>query len=683
MTAGDQEPVLHELDEHLDRRATTMTAAIAHLALVTAAGFAVVALPLAWVGWFRWFAVLPSTALIAAGLYLADRRTPFVIRSGTWPTVVMLVGVGLATMLNLAHPTQFFSAGRDPGVYAVTGLWLEREGTILFDAPPTEIEGVEGVVGTGAGLYPRADGRFEPQFPHLTHTMLGAAAMVGDTAALTRANAVVGAGALVVLFLLIQQLAPGWAAAASTWVIAFALPQMYFSRGSFSEPLAQLLLLGGVAILTSGADLSRCHALLSGMLLGAVIGSRVDAILVLSALVIVVTAWLLDSSRARRSSLPWLAVGLSVTGGIAVFDLRWFSSGYLASLGGELRMATLLAVATALLATAVLGWRGPITRAVEPLRSGTNRMGMAAALAVWGLALWVLFVRPLIPSHRSSPESPVSLAIGALQARQGLPHEPTRTYSEQAGEWMAWYLGWPLVLIAVLGAAVLVHRLFVRWSWPHFAGVALLAVPTALYLWRPSITPDHLFAMRRFVPTTLPLLGLLGAIGMAEIRRWITASHGRRGPALPVLLGSLVVVPAMTVSLPFWTFREFRMDTASLAELCEAFDDSPVLIDQAGGMAREYIPAFTAVCEVDAALVDRRYWASVPVLAERYRESDQDLTLVSQRSDLSEVIDGLELVDSIDFRVEEIERAVARVPIGSDPSPGATTLHLYRYPTSP
>lgn len=657
---------------------TVVLTKVAHLVLVLSAGFAVVAVPLAMVGWFRWFTLLPLTLVIAAGLYFGDRTAPIIARSPTWPTIAVLASITLSTILGLAHPTQFFSTSRDPGVYAVTALWLEREGEILFPAPAEEFRGVDGVSGAGAGFYPgRDDGRLEPQFAHLTHTLLGGAATVGGEAALTRINVLVGAGALLVLFLLIQQISHGWAAAASTSALAFTLPQMYFARGPYSEPLAQLLLLGGLAVLISRPNLSRSHALLAGLLFGAVLGSRIDAVLVASGLIAVLAAWLVGRSRTEGSRVIWVGAGVVVTAGIGLLDLRLFTSRYLDALWGQFRTAAFLVAFTAALAALALLLQAKIRRRARQLESRLETLGSAMAAAVWLGALHLLFLRPLWPNHRSDPEAPVSREIGRLQARQGLPDEPTRTYSEQAGEWIAWYVGWPLVLTAVLGAAVVAYRLLTKWSWPLFAVLGIAGLPTLVYLWQPSITPDHLFAMRRFVPTALPLVAVLGAIGMVELRRMAALSLQWKGLSAQLAISALVVVPAMAVSQPYWTFREFRMDTSGLNALCESFDGSPVLVDDTGAMGRQYVAGFTAACGVEAAWVNPDQLDSALLVASNYQESGRELILVSQRPDLDTELSEVRLKGSEDFRVHEIERAVSRVPIGSDPATGATTLYLY------
>jgi hypothetical protein len=80
----------------------------------------------------------------------------------------------------------------------------------------------------------------------------------------------------------------------------------------------------------------------------------------------------------------------------------------------------------------------------------------------------------------------------------------------------------------------------------------LLAPPALLYLWRPSITPDHIWVMRRFLPAILPLFVLIafGALNvLAEQRvlgRALRGWDGRRSLALALGVAA-IAYPAYTI----------------------------------------------------------------------------------------------------------------------------------------
>ena len=650
-----------------------LTVRLTHWILVVAAAFAIVAVPLAMGGWFRAWILFPLVALVAGALFVADRSLPFVVRAGNAPTIAVLVLIGTAGLLSFLHPTQHFTTNRDPGIYSVTGLWLEREGSILFDSLSPEFEATGRTVPQAAGFYNvRDDGKLEPQFAHLTHTALGAAAMVGSEALLTRTNVLVGAASLLVLFVLIQQFTSGWAAAAATGALAFSLPQIYFTRGPYSEPLAQLLLLGAVAVLASGRPLSRGHALLAGLLIGALLGSRIDAVLILPALVVLAVAWVLSGRRGRE--LAWIGAGTIVTGTIGFVDLQYFAGSYLAEhseqVGGALRLT---AGATGL-SVAVLLARGPLARRLATLAPQRERIAVGAAALGWAVMLAVLFIWPRFPAYRSRD---TGLVVG-LQRRQGFEDDPPRSFLEQSPEWLTWYLGWPLVLLAVVGASVVIYRLITRWSWPLFASVVILGLPTAVYLYRPSITGDHLWVMRRFLPAALPFVALVGAIGADWLRSQLSLDRAREGFAT-FAISSVVVVGAMAGSFQYWTFREFRLDTATMHQMCEVLDGRPVLVDDRGTLGPQFAQTLAAACAVETGRVQPHELGEVAeAAAEQYGRSDVQLMVMSRSSELADQHPGLQLEASLSYRVQEIERSVGRPPIGSEQDPeNRSDVHFY------
>ena len=137
----------------------------------------------------------------------------------------------------------------------------------------------------------------------------------------------------------------------------------------------------------------------------------------------------------------------------------------------------------------------------------------------------------------------------------------TRTYDEWSMHWLAWWLGWLTLAVAVFAATVLVRRILDparRGDDPVHDWVAPLVVvlgTTALTLWRPGISPDHPWADRRFVPVVLPGLLLLACYGAKVIHRYMRGVLAD-GSRLPVLVLACVVLgiagPIAWASAPFF-----------------------------------------------------------------------------------------------------------------------------------
>lgn len=653
-----------------------------HLVLVLAASHAVVSVPLAMLGLFRAWLVFPLVALVAVGLWISDRRDPFggdpsdgsdptndATRSqAILPLVVVLIAVAGASMLSFGYPTQHYATNRDPGVYVATALLLQRDGDLLVDAASPDLT-LDGALRTrGSGFYAvRDDGQLYAQFAHLTAATLAAADMAGGTRALTRVNVVIGAAALMMLYFLGRRLLGPWPAVFATATLAWCLPQMYFSRGPYSEPLAQLLLLGGLAILVGRGPRSRTHLALSGLLIGGVVGSRIDAVLLLPGTCVVLAVWWIGRPSERRQIVSFL-LGLALTTTIGLLDLRLLTPQYLTDLWSNFRSAMLLTIVVAIatiLSTAIALTRPHlVTATADRLVRVRRRLSIAVGGAVVVVGLFGLFVRPIIQTASSK----FFALVEYLQARQGLPLDDDRTYAEDTLPWIAWYLGYPAMILAIVGAAVVAATLFRRWSWSWFAVLLILGLPTAVYLIRPSITPDHIWAMRRFVPAALPLVAIFMAAGATAIWHWLKPRLDEvqlRG--LLLVLVAVVAVPTLEGSRQYWRFREIQLAEISLAQICEQIDGRPTLIDGDDGVAAQYLQPVSGRCEVDTAAVGTAGPGDVGAAAQRLAAVGQGLALVSPKQDLHMSIPDLEPVGIVVVENHLVQRSVERAPIGFEP----------------
>ncbi len=148
-------------------------------------------------------------------------------------------------------------------------------------------------------------------------------------------------------------------------------------------------------------------------------------------------------------------------------------------------------------------------------------------------------------------------ALEEIQRREGLPIDATRTYAEFSMEWLSWYVGVPILLLGCLGVAAAVFRALGRdMSWSVRTACLSLLVPAAVYIYRPSINPDHIWAMRRFLPIVIP--GFL--ISAMVVAGWLT-SRFRFGPAplVPLMAATLLTFqPISTASAALGRARRCR-----------------------------------------------------------------------------------------------------------------------------
>lgn len=576
----------------------------------------------------RWLSVVPALALTAwllvglplllAGHLTAAVTIPLAIVvagaliglvgttrdiSATSSTAGLLTVVVVAGFAALAWTTssEHVVVRRDPGVYAQTAQWLADHGRLPVPARTD-------VFGTGPHLrydspgFFQRDGDVVPQFMSGTAIAMTPAGWAGGLRAITRADAVIGAFALLAVAGFVRRIAGAWAGLFAAVALGLVYPELQQARSAFSEPAAQLLLFGGLSLLVDAFRSNRRRYVtyaVAGLVIGLTALVRVDALAELVPL-LPAGAVLAVHGRAREV----VAAGLGVVCGVALglVDGLALTRPYLDTLGHELRLTVAAAVGFALLAAViVIAHRSGWVAAVLRLRSAAA----AGAVLVVGGALLAYFVVPHLTHPRYAPDDPAGRDVVALQAHLGLPADGPRTYAEQSMHWLTWWLGPTGVALGVLGVAVLVHRV-IRGRDIELVPFLLILLGTAVVvLARPSITPDHPWADRRFVPVVLP--GLVAAAGwvIAHVRRWLRERTGRVVTTVIVVAAVLAgVAPVFAASYPLLGRSTERGELAAVRRVCAALPaNAAVLVT--GTRAREEWPqVIRSACGNPAVSVD-------------------------------------------------------------------------------
>ena len=186
-------------------------------------------------------------------------------------------------------------------MYITTARHLVDEGDLLLRGPiRARSVGAPGVSPNGAGFSPeRGDGTLEPQFPHLTAVVLALAGWVTDAGLFLVTPIVAGVALLCLYAWATTVVGPRWAAAA-TAIAGLTMPFIVFARDAYSEPIAMLLLFGGLWVVdVAHRGRGAVVWLLAGLLLGASSMARVDGYLYLAPvlLALALTARLADADR--------------------------------------------------------------------------------------------------------------------------------------------------------------------------------------------------------------------------------------------------------------------------------------------------------------------------------------------------------------------------------------------------
>ena len=386
---------------------------------------------------------------------------------------------------------------------------------------------------------------------------------------------VLGGGAVLSFAGLAGRLAGARWAPAAALVLAVALPEQYVSRTTLSEPLVQVLLFGGLCLVLDSLALGVSGAVMlpgpsgvpggpgtaggagrsagkrtvwqamtlagfGGVAIGLTVLVNIGSLsMLLPAFPILAVMFVTRLPQAGP-----LAGGLLVGVGSGVLEGSALARPYLTSLSPELHDIGLAAagfgLVTALIAPLSFpGFRAGVRRAVNwrlpvmGLSGVTHRVPLAGAL-LEGLAVLLpvavligLAIRPSVQVTRGATDPYFISYVADLQRLAGLPVDGRQQYYEQSLNWVIWYVGLPVVLLACIGAALLGRhclRALLRWRGASVAA-RFWALPLLIFgwsiatvLWDPATFPDQPWAGRRLVPVVLPGLICLALWVCSRVR---------------------------------------------------------------------------------------------------------------------------------------------------------------------
>jgi hypothetical protein len=578
------------------------------------------------------------------------------------------VAAGFAVW-QIAERSQQVIVLRDPAAYLQVASWIARHGSLPIPPQADAFGGAHpGLTFASAGYYPAGAG-LVPQFMTGLPLVLAAAIWLGGVPAALVLNPLIGACAVLSFGGLAARLIGArWAPVAAA-ALALSLPEQYTSRGTFGEPLAQVLLFGGLCLLIDALVVTRqpaaapaagaapepgrddwpgqdqVLAALAGLTLGLVVLVRIDG---LSDILPAVPFLGLMLAARRRQGVPF-GLGLVAGAGYGLADGYLKARPYLDLVGPSLRPLGLIAAAVVLLTLAGLAVAHP-PAALARLRGWLSlRRPAARRLAGW------------LPWAAAA----LTVAAFAAFALRPLAHHAPGQYDQDSLYWVIWYIGLPAVLLGAFGLAVLAQRAgraLLTWgddppkppregmtwgdappkppregmtwgdpdaearTWALPLLIALWVIVTVL--WRPAISADQPWASRRLVPFVLP--GLILAAVWASA--WLRELAGQRGRARTIsgvvascCAASLLIPAAMTnldlgytsgpgrhLSARGMAFQRIAVgELAAVNALCAAIgpDASVVILDQ--GTADSFAQDSRDLCDTPTAVLDHPTPAAV------------------------------------------------------------------------
>jgi hypothetical protein len=491
-------------------------------------------------------ALVVAVVLVPLGLRLTGKAPPGADRTPWW-TVVAVLAIAVAFLGDqVAYHSQFIIVMRDPASYFQFGEWLSRHGSLPVPQDRAAFGGANssGYTFNSFAFY-QVGHTIVPQFMAGLPMVLAGAMWLGGAHLALLAAPALGTLALLAFAGLVSRLAgPRWAPLA-VLVLAVSLPQQFTSRSNYSEPLAQILFLGGLCLVIDSLSRGRGDRLLAaigGLALGLTVLVRIDG--ASDILPVLPYCGLLLLGR-RRQALPLFA-GAAVGAAYGAVDGVLLTRPYLAANKSSVIPLALLGALVLVLTLAALPllWKRSL-----PQVNSAWLLNVASALPV--LIICAFAIRPYVHQAHAAQSKATKQVIASYQRANHQPVSPTRTYAEISLHWVFWYVGVPAVILATLAAALLIRRCL-RGQAPLWT-LPLLTFGWAIvtFLYRPAITPDHPWASRRLVPAVLPGFILLAVWGASWLIRWLR-EHGYAG--LPSAVAGVVLAIALVLPGTMTTF---------------------------------------------------------------------------------------------------------------------------------
>lgn len=523
-------------------------------------------------------AASPTTEREAAAPRLAVLQLHFV---PYWAEYLLLGSWLIAAIWLFFRPHQYVNGAADAGVYINLGAEIAQNQSIVIQDDflagldpalyPAFLRPLTNPVAS-AYLFPafyvigEPAGEITPQFYALHPAWQATAfALAGSLAEGVRAELLLTGlwgllGCLAVYFT-VREIA-GWQTAALALAgITLNALQIWFSRYPVSETLTQYLLwtgLWGIAVWLNGRKPQPVWALLAGLSLGHFFLVRIDALFILPILGLFVI-WLLF--KAKEQPAFWWFVGpfaLLVLHSL-VHALTQSRPYFFELFNFALRLLTAnpaLAAGLALLGLAalvVLGrYRGQFARLERYQRPFT--IALISGLFLFTAYLW--FIRAAV--EPAAPwQDPFSTGLIPQVNHENLVR-------------LGWYLSPLGVWLGTFGIALLI------WHFDRKTAVllAVTLIYSGIYLWNIRANPHQIYAMRRYVPTVMPLFVLGGAIAIG----WLT-THPKRW-----LQGAAYLLALVWLGSLAWSARGFisQVDhpelVTQLNELSQQFEPGAVLL---------------------------------------------------------------------------------------------------------
>ena len=515
-----------------------------------------------------------------------------------WPAVL----VGTMAFLLHAKPSEYIVGGRDPGAYVSAMGVIARTGAIthldpvvvsipaedrsLFyanlDEPPFRFT-ADVIEDKPQASWPRfmgfeldhpSSGRITPQFFHL-FPAFGAYLFetMGVRGALATPPIFGILGTLAAFFLARRMFGTGVALIGALGLATTVL-QVWFARYPVSEGFSQFLILSGLLAhrLDQTSD-STAFGWLCGGLLGLTLLVRIDSLLLLVPLAIWVALQALSRrdvtrrSRVRSVLVPFVFLLAHAAIHAFLFSKR-YSHQILTRRSWNHPAPFWLLVGAVVLILAYAGWReGPRLMGFVRRNSATLR---TAAIAILGATLiYGLALRPSLSAWAGGDGNPKTARLADPGWLKSLDFHRLAAHDAQALRRYSWFVGAPALALSFLGLAFFLRRA----GSDDVLPLAVLLVFSGFYFYKIRVFNDYFFAMRRYVPVTLPFTFILAGLAIVTMAQW-----SKKWRLAAAALGLLAMGASLAHTQPILSYVDWKGSVRFVADVARRFGPRDVVL---------------------------------------------------------------------------------------------------------
>ena len=463
----------------------------------------------------------------------------------------------------LGFPTESIYGGRDEGVYANHAIYLATYGhaTIAYPWP----ESLNGLFAASWGrfpgflaTYPTMTGQFPVTYPlwlGQAYATLGYHGMFGLNGVLALLSVVIFYG--VARFIM----AKPYALCAS---VLFALnpAQIWIARITLAEIFTQLIIWAGLLVLISAIKNGNKNlARLGGLFIGFIPFIRLDGFLLLPLLLLAQFVTKVTSEPNKNPSESWVGAYQTAIPLFVLSFVYYIFANPLYYLAHASIVAPAGVAALILMLVIVLLPRG--AQRYLNILLWSRRWLILFTIAIVALAIYAYWIRPDLPPFRYIP---------------GLGDGHHRGYRENTFPNLAHYLSFPLVWAAIGGWLALVWRLSRSNEVSHLILLWVVVGGSAVvYLYEPNVSPDHYWAIRRFVPLVIPGFIIFSMYAASRLAAKLPREFAKLVAGVVLLFFGLVFVRGDFRAFSTAEYKGIYRQLESLAEKLP--DDELILAD--------------------------------------------------------------------------------------------------------